>query len=198
MILKYWQRNQLWESFRVESLSGFLWETIFFFPNMTLFCLHLQSGIFLVTTVYKRKKNVKKIKVLQFWPTCEFCSHLVRLMDNGERKSESSTKPRSVWNFSKLLLKVLAAILGAGCQRVEVMPLGWTWNNWNPHETWRTPRWAPCHFSLAIPVSPVLFLWPHTSDFQHFFFFFFKSDMSLRRRSAIFIPGIDLNFFFFL
>lgn len=172
MILKYWQRNQLWESFRVESLSGFLWETIFFFPNLTLFCLHLQSGIFLVTTVYKRKKNVKKIKVLQFWPTCEFCSHLVRLMDNGERKSESSTKPRSVWNFSKLLLKVLAAILGAGCQRVEVMPLGWTWNNWNPHETWRTPRWAPCHFSLAIPVSPVLFLWPHTSDFQHFFFFF--------------------------
>lgn len=143
-----------------------------FFPIWLYSAYTYSLAFFLLPQYIKGKKNVKKIKVLQFWPTCEFCSHLVRLMDNGERKSESSTKPRSVWNFSKLLLKVLAAILGAGCQRVEVMPLGWTWNNWNPHETWRTPRWAPCHFSLAIPVSPVLFLWPHTSDFQHFFFFF--------------------------
>ena len=86
-------------------------------------------------------------------------SHLLWMMDNGERERERVIyKSRERVKFSQLLLKVSTRIFAA-CQCVEVKPRGWTWNSWGPHETWRTPRSASpflfghLHFTPTAPFS---------------------------------------------
>lgn len=198
MILKYWQRNQLWESFRVESLSGFLWETIFFFSNMTLFCLHLQSGIFLVTTVYKRKKKREKDK------SAAILADVWILLTPGQADGQWRKKVRIVYkaqerveflqapaeSFSSDLGRGLSAC-GGHASRLDLKQLK---SSWNMEDSSLGPvpfLFGHSGFPGSLPLTSHLWL-------PTLFFFFFKSDMSLRRRSAIFIPDIDLNFFFFL